>query len=78
MSPTLVLLGMYIVILIALQAIGFLISQATGYFNPAISLMTFLILFMGMFAVAWPIAVRVTDWLVPETEHERTQRLART
>jgi hypothetical protein len=26
-------------------------------------LMTFLILFMGAFGVAWPIAVRLTEWL---------------
>ncbi len=26
--------------------------------------MTFLILFMGAFGIAWPIAVRLTEWLI--------------
>lgn len=77
-SPTLVLLAIYVVVIITLQVVSFFISQMIGYFNPAISLMTFLVLFMAMFWVAWPVAYRVTAWLIPETERERAARIART
>jgi hypothetical protein len=29
--------------------------------------MTFLVLFMAMFYSGWPIAVRISGWLIPET-----------
>jgi hypothetical protein len=32
--------------------------------------MTFLVLFLGMFWLAWPISTRISDWLIPETERE--------
>lgn len=78
MKQSLGMLGIYIVCLLALQAVGFLFSRFIGYFNPGMSLMTFLVLFMGMFALAWPIAVRISDKFIPETDIEREQRLART
>ena len=77
MSPTLVLLATYIVVTIFLQCVGFLVGTLAGYLDPTLSLMTFLILFMGMFWLAWPLAVRISDWLIPETDGERTVRLAR-
>ena len=74
MSPSLVLIGIYIVLTALLQFVGFL------------SLMTFLVLFIGMFYLAWPIACRISEWLIPETEADRRrvrevaegQRLSRT
>jgi hypothetical protein len=76
-KQSLALMGIYISIVIALQVGGFFVSRVVEYFNPALSLMTFLVLFMGMFAAAWPVAVRVSDRFIPETDHEREQRLAR-
>jgi hypothetical protein len=43
------------------QALGFLISQAVQSVYPTLGLMTFLIIFLGAFALAWPIAVQVTE-----------------
>jgi hypothetical protein len=34
------------------------------------SLMTFLVLFLGMFWLGWPLAVRITNRLIPVTEAE--------
>lgn len=77
MKQSLALLGLYVVTVVTLQVAGFLISRLIGYFNPAMSLMAFLVMFMGMFALAWPIAVRISDRFIPETERERQERLAR-
>jgi len=77
MAPSLILLGTYLLVIVVLQILGYFVSRAVGHFDPTLSLMTFLILFIGMFGLAWPIAVRLIDRLVPETEHERAQRLAR-
>jgi hypothetical protein len=77
MVPTLVLLGLYVVVTIGLQFAGYLVSGLVGLYDPKISLMTFLVLFMGMFWLGWPISVRLSDWLVPETELERGVRLSR-
>jgi hypothetical protein len=74
MKPALALLAMYVVVTIALQFVGFLISRMVGYIDPTMSLMTFLVFFMGMFWVAWPVAVRIVDRLIPETELERGVR----
>ncbi len=71
MKPTLVLIGIYIIVTATLQFVGFLISQAVSQFYPSMSLMTFLVLFMAMFYSGWPIAVRISDWLIPETDGDR-------
>jgi hypothetical protein len=34
------------------------------YKFPTFGLMTFLILFMAAFAIAWPIAVRIAEWII--------------
>ena len=86
MSPSLVLIGIYIVLTALLQFVGFLISQVVNTISPPLSLMTFLVLFIGMFYLAWPIACRISEWLIPETEADRRrvrevaegQRLSRT
>jgi hypothetical protein len=58
------LLLIYILIAATLQALGFLISRLIDLHWPTISLMLFLVLFLGSFALAWPIAIRVTEWLI--------------
>lgn len=57
-----VLLGIYILTTIAVQLIGFGISQAVSYQWPAMGLMTFLVLFMAAFGLAWPLAVLIAEW----------------
>jgi hypothetical protein len=76
------LITLYIVATMIVQGIGFLISEAVNYEWPEAGLMTFLILFMGAFWIAWPIAVKGFDWLWGdrplrgEDEETRVARLA--
>ena len=49
---------------LSVQFIGFLISRLVDYEWPTLGLMTFLILFMAAFGIAWPIAVRIAEFLI--------------
>jgi hypothetical protein len=60
----LTLMIVYVVTTLSVQFIGFLISRLVNYEWPTLGLMTFLILFMGAFGIAWPIAVRIAEWLI--------------
>ena len=60
----LTLLIVFVLTAIALQFIGFLISRVIEYQYPNVGLMTFLILFFVAFGLAWPIAVRIAEWLI--------------
>jgi hypothetical protein len=54
----------YIVITMIFQTIGFAISRAVDYQLPGVAgLFTFLLMFIGSFYLAWPVAVRVFDRL---------------
>ena len=69
-----ILLGIYVLTTIALQLVGFGVSQIVSSQWPTAGLMSFLVLFMCAFGLAWPIAVRIAEWairsagLVLETE----------
>ena len=54
----------YILTLFTTQFVGFLISRLVDYEFPTLGLMTFLILFMAAFGIAWLPAVRITEWLI--------------
>jgi hypothetical protein len=54
----------YILSTVSVQFIGFVISRLVDYEWPTLGLMTFLILFMGSFFLAWPIAVKIAEWLI--------------
>jgi hypothetical protein len=58
------LMAMFIVTAAVLQFGGFLVSRLVDLQWPAAGLMTFLILFMAAYGFAWPIAVRITEWLI--------------
>ena len=58
------LMLVYVLTTASVQFVGFLISRAIEYGYPTFSLMTFMILFMAGFGIAWPIAVRITEWLI--------------
>ena len=49
---------------LSVQFIGFLISRLVDYEWPTLGLMSFLILFMAAFGIAWPIAVRIAEFLI--------------
>lgn len=57
-----ILMMVYVITAIFLQIIGFLISRLVDLQWPTAGLMTFLILFLGSFGLAWPIAVRIAEW----------------
>jgi len=59
-----ILLGVYVLTTISLQFIGFLISRLIDYNWPTLGLMTFLILFMAAFGLAWPVAVRIAESVI--------------
>jgi hypothetical protein len=61
MNAAFLLLITYAVVVIVLQALGFGVSKLVDYANPTWSLLVFLVLFMGAFGLAWPIAVRLTE-----------------
>ncbi len=66
----LVLMIVYILTTITVQFIGFVISRLIDYEFPTFGLMTFLILFIGAFGMAWPIAVRIDEWLIRRAGYE--------
>jgi hypothetical protein len=70
MNPALALIGVYIVLTAVLQLVGLGISWVVGEFDANLSLMTFVILFLGMFWLAWPIAVRLSGAMYPDIKVE--------
>lgn len=61
---TVILLIVFVLTAATLQGIGFLISRIVDYQYPVLGLTTFLVLFISAFYVAWPIAVRLAEWLL--------------
>jgi hypothetical protein len=61
---SLTLMIVYVLTTVTIQFIGFLISRLVDFEWPTLGLMTFLILFMAAFGLAWPVAVRVAEWLI--------------
>ena len=66
---SLTLMITYVFTVVVVQFIGFLVSRLVDYEYPTLGLMTFLILFLGAFGFAWPIAVRVAEWLIRSQGH---------
>ena len=58
------LIIIYVLTAAVLQGIGFLISQIVDRYWPTAGTLTFLILFLGAYGLGWPIAVRITEWLI--------------
>ena len=46
------------------QFLGFLVSQVIERVWPTAGLLTFLVLFVAAYGIAWPIAVRIAEWLI--------------
>ena len=66
----LTLMIVYVLTTISVQFLGFLVSRLVDYEWPTLGLMTFLILFLGAFGLAWPIAVRIAEFLIRRAGHE--------
>jgi len=65
----LTLMIVYVLTTVSVQFLGFLISRLVDYEWPTLGLMTFLILFLGAFGLAWPIAVRIAEFLIRRSGH---------
>jgi hypothetical protein len=62
----LALLGIYLVVACAGQAVGYGISSLVERTVPWAGMPVFLAVFFGMLVLAWPVAVKLMDWLFPE------------
>ena len=62
----LALIGIYLGVALAGQAIGFGISSFVERTVPWAGMPVFLAVFFGMLVIAWPITVGLMDWLFPE------------
>ena len=60
----LTLMTVYVLTTAMVQFIGFLVSRLINIQYPTVGLMSFLILFLAAFGIAWPIAVRLAEWLI--------------
>ena len=76
------LLVCFVLTALVLQFVGFLISQVIDQVWPTAGLLAFLVIFLAAYGIAWPIAVRITEWLirragyVVETEQKRRGQAA--
>jgi hypothetical protein len=68
MTTTILVVG-YVACTVFVQAIGFGISRLVEHQWPTSGTMTFLIIFMLAFAIAWPITVRMTAFLLAQRRH---------
>jgi hypothetical protein len=64
-----ILIGVYVLTVISVQFVGFLISRLVEYQWPTLGLMTFLLLFMAAFGIAWPPAVLIAEWVIQRLGH---------
>ena len=64
------LMAIYIVTAAVVQFVGFLISRLIDYQWPAAGLLTFLVLFLAAYGIAWPIAVWITEWAIVKLGYE--------
>ena len=62
----LALLGIYLVVAIAGQAIGFAVCSLVERTVPWAGMPVFLAFFFGMLVLAWPIAVALMERFAPE------------
>ena len=64
------LMLVYVLTAGVVQFAGFLISRLVEYVFPSFGLMAFLIIFMAAFGIAWPIALRITEWGIRKAGYE--------
>jgi hypothetical protein len=62
----LALIVIYLVVAFVGQALGLGLSWVIEQYVPAIGLPIFLTIFFAMLLGAWPISVRLTNWLSPD------------
>ena len=65
-----ILLVVFVLTAIVLQSCGFLFSQLIDRIWPTAGLLTFLIIFLAAYAIAWPVAVVIAEWLIRRLGYE--------
>jgi hypothetical protein len=73
MNPAIALIVTYLVIAAILQFLAFLLCLAVDRIDPALGLLVFVILFLTMFGVAWPIAVRLSGAWFPDVNADASK-----
>jgi hypothetical protein len=63
------LMVVYVATLISTQFVGFLISRLVDLQWPTLGLMTFLVLFIAAFGIAWLPAVWLAEWTIRARGH---------
>ena len=71
MRETLGLMAIYLGLVTVLQVANVFIAHMISMAAPQASLLVFLGLFICGFGLSWPIAVRISHRLMPETDEER-------
>lgn len=66
----LTLMIVYILTLITTQFCGFLLSRLVDLQFPGFSMMTFLVLYLAAFGIAWLPAVWMAEWLIRRAGYE--------
>jgi hypothetical protein len=69
----LALIGIYLLVAVVGQAIGFGVSSVIERVVPWAGMPAFLAIFFGMLVIAWPIAVAVMDRLFPAPVEARVK-----
>ena len=64
------LMVVYILTTMLVQGIGFGISRVVDSQWPAAGIMTFMVIFLAAFGVAWPLAVRIAEWGIRKAGYE--------
>ncbi len=65
----LTLMIVYVLTLISTQFVGFLISRLIDFQWPTLGLMTFLVLFLAAFGIAWLPSVWIAEWFIRKQGH---------
>ena len=58
------LIIIYLLTAAVMQGIGFLISHIIDRQWPTAGTLTFVVIFLAAYGIAWPIAVWITEWLI--------------
>jgi hypothetical protein len=64
------LMIIYILTAVVVQIIGFLISRLVDHQWPTAGVMSFLVLFLAAYGIAWPIAVWITERAIVKLGYE--------
>jgi uncharacterized membrane protein YqjE len=65
-----ILMIVYLLTTMAVQMVGFAVSQMVEYEFPTLGLTTFILIFLAAFGLAWPLAVVIAEWLIEKLGYQ--------